>query len=408
MTPAEVLVTTPDPLLPSRAAGGVGRLLEAAGWPLRGLRAVPPEDALAEQALREATAGAGLVAAVGEGQGADVLRRSLARLAGTRLVLSDRALETLQALYRERGQAMPRRLERLALVPQGATVLAAPDGEPGFLQEVAGVPVVVLPAEPARAVRLLRDQVLPRLADHGGAPAAGTRLLRLVGLAAEEVEARLEAAVRSAAPVAARVVEAGAEVWVRLTWRGGPGELPWPPSLEAVLQAALGQAWYGSGDETLEAVVGRLLRARGFRVALAESCTGGLVAHRLTQVPGSSAYLERSLVVYSNAAKQALLGVPEAILREHGAVSAACAEVMAREVRARAGVELGAAVTGIAGPEGGTPAKPVGLTFVALADGAGVQVTRHRFGRDREGNKDLAAATVLDALRRYCLGGGPP
>ncbi|MGH7318323.1 MAG: CinA family protein, partial [Candidatus Rokuibacteriota bacterium] len=165
----------------------------------------------------------------------------------------------------------------------------------------------------------------------------------------------------------------------------------------------LGVAWYGSEDEALEAVVGRLLRVRGLTVALAESCTGGLVGHRLTQVPGSSAYVERGLVVYSNAAKQSLLGVPEAVLAQHGAVSAECADALARGVRGHAGTDLGLSVTGIAGPEGGTPTKPVGLVFIGLADAQGAVVRRYRFDRDREGNKALAATMALDHVRRYCL-----
>ena len=140
----------------------------------------------------------------------------------------------------------------------------------------------------------------------------------------------------------------------------------------------------------------------GFTVALAESCTGGLVGHRLTQVAGSSAYFERGFVVYSNEAKQALLGVPEAVLREHGAVSAACAEAMARGARERAGTDVGVSVTGIAGPDGGTPTKPVGTVFVGLADRQGAVVERHRFDRDREGNKALSAVRALDLLRRRC------
>jgi nicotinamide-nucleotide amidase len=156
-------------------------------------------------------------------------------------------------------------------------------------------------------------------------------------------------------------------------------------ALEPALRAAFGLAWYGVDDETLEASVGRLLRARGWTVALAESCTGGLVGHRLTQ------------------AKQALLGVPETVLREHGAVSAACAEAMARGARERARTDVGVAVTGIAGPDGGTPTKPVGTVFVALADARGTVVERHRFDRDREGTKALSAVHALDLLRRRCL-----
>jgi nicotinamide-nucleotide amidase len=201
------------------------------------------------------------------------------------------------------------------------------------------------------------------------------------------------------------VVDTGEECWVRVRLRAdSPARAEAAfATLEPALRGAFGAAWYGVDDETLEVVVGRLLRARGFTVALAESCTGGLVGHRLTQVAGSSAYFDRGFVVYSNEAKQALLGVPEAVLRAHGAVSAACAEAMARGARERAGTDLGVSVTGIAGPDGGTPAKPVGTVFVGLADARGAVVERHRFDRDREGNKALSAVRALDLLRRRCL-----
>jgi nicotinamide-nucleotide amidase len=136
---------------------------------------------------------------------------------------------------------------------------------------------------------------------------------------------------------------------------------------------------------------------------VAESCTGGLIGHRLTDVAGSSAYFERGVVVYSNAAKQALLGVPTSLLARFGAVSAECADAMARGVRQQAGAGLGLSVTGIAGPDGGTPTKPVGTVFIGFADARGATVERHRFGGDRERNKVLAALHGLDLVRRQCL-----
>jgi nicotinamide-nucleotide amidase len=403
----ELVTVSADPGGTSaEAALAVGRLLEREGWPVRARRVVPAEDEAAERALRHATAEGGVVVAVGEDEGATALRRALARSLGSRLVLSDRALDALMAAHAARGQAMPRREEQLALVPQGATVVALTEpGEPGFLAELGSTVVLVLPAAPAIAVALARLHLLPRLVRAGVGPGMLVRTLRLVGLDVGTVEAQLQAALRGVEGVSGQVVNTGEECWARVRLRADSAVTAAAAfgALEPTLRGAFGTAWYGIDDDTLEVVVGRLLRARGYTVALAESCTGGLVGHRLTQVAGSSHYFERGFVVYSNAAKQALLGVPESILREHGAVSMACAEAMAQGARERAGTDVAVSVTGIAGPDGGTPTKPVGTVFVGFADRHGAVVERHRFDRDREGNKALSAVHALDLLRRRCL-----
>ena len=407
MVTAELVIVSADPAgTGADAALAVGRILERAGCPIRARHAVPAEEEAVERVLRQAAAESALVVAVGEGEGAGTLRQALARCLGSRLVLSGRALEVLTSAYAARGQAVPGRAEQLALVPQGATVLAPTEaGEPGLLAELGNAVVLVLPAAPAAALALARTHLLPRVAQAAGGPGAPVRTLRLVGVDVGTADAQLQAALRGAEGVSGQVVDTGEECWVRVRLRAdSPARAEAAfATLEPALRGAFGAAWYGVDDETLEVVVGRLLRARGFTVALAESCTGGLVGHRLTQVAGSSAYFDRGFVVYSNEAKQALLGVPEAVLRTHGAVSAACAEAMARGARERAGTDLGLSVTGIAGPDGGTPAKPVGTVFVGLADARGAVVERHRFDRDREGNKALSAVRALDLLRRRCL-----
>jgi nicotinamide-nucleotide amidase len=273
------------------------------------------------------------------------------------------------------------------------------------LVELGSAVVLVLPAVAPIAVALARAHLLPRLAQTGPAGVVVVRTLRLVGLDVASAEAHLQTALRGVDGVSGHVLDTGEECWARVRIRADSptGAAQVFGALEPGLRGGFGIAWYGVDDETLESVVGRLLRARSFTLALAESCTGGLVGHRLTQVGGSSAYFERGFVVYSNEAKRTLLGVPESVLREHGAVSAACAESMARGARERAGTDVAVSVTGIAGPDGGTPTKPVGTVFIGLADRAGAAVERHRFDRDREGNKALAAVHALDLLRRRCL-----
>ena len=407
MLTAELLTVSADPAgIGADAAQAVGRALEREGCPVRARRVVLPEEGAVECALRQAAAGGGFVVAAGEGEGAGTLRQALARCLGSRLVLSSRALEAVTSVWAARGQAMPGRAEQLALVPQGATVVVpAEPGEPGILADLASAVVLVLPAGPAAAVSLARAHLLPRLASAGAGPAVVVRTLRLVGLDVGTAEAELQAALRGADGVSGHALDTGEECWVRVRLRAdSPGGAAGAfEALEPALRGAFGAAWYGVDDEALEVVVGRLLRARGWTVALAESCTGGLVGHRLTQVAGSSAYFERGVVVYSNEAKHALLGVPERVLREHGAVSAACAEWMARGARERAGTDIAVSVTGIAGPDGGTATKPVGTVFVGLADRQGAVVERHRFDRDRDGNKALSAVRALDLLRRRCL-----
>jgi PncC family amidohydrolase len=407
MLTAELVTVSADPAdMGADAALAVGRMLEREGCPIRARRVVPDEEEAVERALREAAAAGGLVVAVGEVDAAGTLRQALARCLGSRLVLSNRALDALTSAYAARGQALPGRAEQLALVPQGATVVALDDpGEPGLLVEMGSAAVLVVPGVASVAVALARAHLLPRLERAGAGPVVLVRTLRLVGPDVATAEAQLQAALRGADGVSGHVLEVDEECWARIRVRADSraGAEAAFATLEPALRGTFGTAWYGVEDDTLELVVGRLLRARHLTVALAESCTGGLVGHRLTQVSGSSAYFERGFVVYSNEAKQELLGVPESVLRQHGAVSAACAEAMARGARERASTDVGVSVTGIAGPDGGTPTKPVGTVFIGLADRQGTVVERHRFDRDREGNKALSAVRALDLLRRRCL-----
>jgi nicotinamide-nucleotide amidase len=170
--------------------------------------------------------------------------------------------------------------------------------------------------------------------------------------------------------------------------------------LERVLRRRLGAAVYGCEQESLEEVVGRALARRRLTLAVAESCTGGLVSDRLTNVPGSSRYLLMGVVAYHNRIKADVLGVPPSLLLRDGAVSPQAAQAMAKGIRARAGADLGLAVTGIAGPTGAAPTKPVGLVYLALADARTTQVRRCQFHGDRLAIKHQTAQLALDWLRR--------
>jgi nicotinamide-nucleotide amidase len=385
----------------------VQAVLATAGVPVAG-RVLMDEDETALEHALAGDAGLTIVIAGPGGSAGDVVRRVIARVSGTRLVLHERMLSALQDAYRRRDRPLPRRAERLALLPQGASVWAAEDAEPAWMLDAGRAAFVVLPpgAPPASIARPLID--FARV--YAGPRRVVTRILRTAGASLDDIEDRLaEWLGHGEGEVAIATMPADGEVWVRLRARGGSAEEA-TAALERIeprIVAALGDDCYGRDAETLEQVVGRLRAARGLTVSVAESCTGGLLGHRLTNVSGSSAYFERGVVVYSNRAKQELLGVSEEILRAHGAVSGPCAEAMASGICERSGSVCGLAVTGIAGPDGGTPQKPVGTVFFGVALAGDVSSRRFRFVGDRAAVKWQSAQTALDLLRRR-LGGARP
>jgi PncC family amidohydrolase len=391
------------------AAGlAVARALRADGVPVASRAVVDEDEGALEAALGPALEGGGVVVVLAPpgGSGGDIVRRVLARLAGVRLVLSDRLLDLLAAHSARRGRALPRRLERLALLPQGAQLWTAPDGPPGWALEARGALVAVLPLDAPDLSALVEQHLRPAARDRAGAGGVAlVSLLRTAGVSAADAEERLAPWLGKEGPVTVSCLVVDGEVWVRLLARA-PSRAVAEAALIAAgpaVREALGTDCYGVDGESLEVVVGALLRERGLTVSTAESCTGGLVAHRLTNVPGSSRYVERGVVVYSNEAKTDLLGVPADLIRAHGAVSAPVAEAMARGACRIGGTACGVAITGIAGPDGGSPEKPVGTVFVGVASPAGVEVRRFRFAGGREAVKWQSAQAALDMLRRALL-----
>jgi nicotinamide-nucleotide amidase len=386
----------------------VARALLAEGVPVASRQVVDEEDTAVEEALRGALEAASLVVVLAPpgGSGGEVVRRALSRLTGARLVLNDKLLASLEEEFARRGQAMPRRLDRLALLPQGALLWPA-TGEPAWVLETKRAVVAVLPATSTALAALVDAQLRPLARQRFGAGEATVlRTLHTTGLSPADAEERLGRWLGADAAVAVSCAPVDGDVWVHLRARAASRSAAEAALalVEREVREALGPDCWGRDEDTLEVVVGRLLLERRLTVSMAESCTGGLVGHRLTNIAGSSRYVERGVVVYSNQAKEEMLGVPAEMLRAHGAVSAPVAEAMAAGICRISGSACGLAVTGIAGPDGGTPGKPVGTVFIAAAspgaDGPRIQVRRFRFPGGREAVKWQSSQAALDMLRR--------
>lgn len=349
----------------------------------------------------------------------DCTREAVAEAVGRPLRRHGLALAAVRRRLAEWRRPVRRQHLRQARIPRGATWLDNPVGSaPGFMLSWKGARIVALPGVPEEAAGMFESAVRPALS-RAFAAAVGRvvivrRTLHTFGLSEAEVERRLRGLAVLRRPVRLGLLASPLGVAVSLTCvappSGGPrsSRRPSPTDIAAALkkiEARLGTHVYAHEAETMEEVVGGSLSAAGLTLSLAESCTGGLISHRLTQVPGSSAYLDRGVVCYSNAAKVRWLRVSQAVLRRHGAVSAEVAAAMARGVRRNSGTDLGLSVTGIAGPTGATEGKPVGLVYIAL-DAKGLRrptVREHRFFGNRSTIKLRASQAALNQLRLHLM-----
>ena len=317
---------------------------------------------------------------------------------------------SIEKRFAARGWRMPEVNRRQAQVPRGAVVLANPHGTaPGLWIEYQASMIALLPGPPREMKPMMNGDVRARLAAHAG----GVRLLRRVIRVGGKGESVVEEIVQpvyskwlgQSPPIDTTILAGLGQVELHLSIRSAD-----PASAAAALDTAvaeiagvLGSDVVSCDGSVIEAVVGDLLRARGWRVALAESCTGGLATSKLTDVPGSSDYVERGVVAYSNDAKVELLGVDPELIARHGAVSEQVAVAMATGIRDRARVEIGVGITGIAGPGGGSEQKPVGTVCIAVV-GSDTRVRTARFPGGREMVKALSANTAIDMLRRLLQG----
>jgi nicotinamide-nucleotide amidase len=316
--------------------------------------------------------------------------------------------ESIRTRFARRQLTMPEINRRQAMVPEGATVLPNANGTaPGLWIERGPQVVALLPGPPRELGPMLDAEVVPRLATRVTGEGIYTRVVRLYGRSESHTE---EAVRRHYAEWAARrpsievtILAARGAIDLHLTARAHT-EAEAARSLDpAVAQAvaALGDDVYSESGEPLEVVVGAQLAARAWRIAAAESCTGGMLLSRLTDIPGSSAYVDAGVVSYSNASKTTWLGVDPTLIAAHGAVSEPVATAMAAGVRARTGADVGVAITGIAGPGGGSAEKPVGTVVLAVESTLGSAVRTRRMLGGRDLVRAMSVNAALDLVRRH-------
>ena len=336
----------------------------------------------------------------------DITRKAVSTLLGRPLQLNEQVLESIRARARRLRRKLPATIEAQALVPTGAQVLPNPLGTaPGLLLLHQDTPLILLPGVPQEMEAILRDSVVPYLRERSGARVVSFTL-RTAGVFESMLHEKIGALPTRWSGATLAYLPSYFGVDLRVTAAGSDAA-----AVERVAERAraellerVGRVVYADGAQAIEEVVGRALLERGFRLAVGESCTGGLLLKRLTDTPGSSRYVERGFVTYSNASKVELLGVRPEDLAAHGAVSAPVAEQMASGAASRAGVEVGVGITGVAGPDGGSDEKPVGTVFVAVHDPAGTAVRLFHFAGTRQTIRERAAQTALDLLRRRLQG----
>jgi nicotinamide-nucleotide amidase len=392
------------------------------GIEVAAIAAAPDDAAQIEASLRFLASQADLVICSG-GLGPtedDVNREAFARVFGARLVRDDEAVSRMRERFAARGRTMPENNEVQAMVPEGATVFQNEWGTaPGFFLPAAeerggGTAVgesvaarcalIALPGPPKEMIPMLRTRVLPLLSERrAGGAFVSTRTIHTFGRPESELNECTRDLFRRDPAVVFTILAKGHGVDFRVTARAANEDTMnrHLSTFEELVRERVGtKSIYGVDDDTMASVTARMLLAAGRTVATAESCTGGLVAKFLTDIPGSSAYMLQGWVTYTDESKKRQLGVAHATLELHGAVSEETAREMAEGARCASGAYYAVALTGIAGPDGGTDEKPVGLVYIALAMPEETKVHRSRFLGDREQVRLLASLTAIDMIRR--------
>jgi nicotinamide-nucleotide amidase len=369
---------------------------------------VGDDDARLEELVRDAVKRSRVVITTG-GLGPtedDITRKVVARAVNRRLSLDEKVLNEIRTRFQSFGVSMPERNSRQAMVIDGAEVLPNPNGTaPGLFLEHDRCAIALLPGPPREMKPMFENHVQAKLESLSGDIRFARRVLRVSGMGESAVDEKIAPIYTQFENPQTTILFNSSEIEIHLRAHARTEE-----DAEALLdhlslkiEQALGNSVFSFRGETMEEVVGRRLAITGFTLSVAESCTGGLISQRLTNVPGASKYFLEGVVTYSNQSKTRLLGVDKKLIKEFGAVSQQVARDMARGVRHKAKTDFGLAITGIAGPDGGSEEKPVGLVYVALADDAHTEHKRFVIPGDRELIRWRASQAALDMLRRRLI-----
>ena len=333
----------------------------------------------------------------------DLSRDAASDALGRKLIFHQQVVDWIEERFRRRGRKMADVNRRQAYILDGADIIPNPRGTaPGqWFEDDAGI-LMLLPGPPRELEPMFAEQCMPRMEKIESPYQYHTVLMRVTGVPESDLDQRIGPIYSAEPRVATTILAAPGDIQIHLRAKAARRDeaRTIAEALAVRVQAELGPQVYTRENEPLEEVVARRFRERGMTLAVAESCTGGLLAERITAVPGASEYFAGGFVSYTEDAKINWLGVGQTTIEQHGAVSRETAEAMARAVRDKANASIGASITGVAGPGGGTERTPVGNVFIGIAGGSGVEVKERQFGGERELIRSLAAQTTLELLLR--------
>jgi nicotinamide-nucleotide amidase len=386
----------------------IAEKLNSVGIAVTRMTTVGDDEAMILQAFIDAYKSCDVVCVTG-GLGPthdDITKKVICTFFSTDLVMDQEILNTIREILDNRNIRITKASEDQALVPRGCTVLPNSQGSaPGILFERDGKYFIAMPGVPFEMKSIMEKSVIPFFERRSSGRIIRHRTVKTTGIAESILANRLGNVddFLGGATLAFLPSPYGTRLRITANEPTVDGAEEKIRKIEEYIRAKVEKYIYTVGDEDLEEVVGRLLKERSMTIAVAESCTGGIIAHRLTNVPGSSEYFEYGVITYSNTSKTELLGVPAELIANHGAVSRIVAVAMADGIRKVAGTSIGISTTGIAGPSGGTAEKPVGLVWIGYADIDNSFALQFNFGSDRVRTKERASQAALELVRRKIL-----
>ena len=337
----------------------------------------------------------------------DITKKAAARFFNKEIIFSQKVYDRIETFFKKRGRKIATVNREQAMILKDIELIDNRVGlAPGFVLSKSKCTYYFLPGVPSEMKQMMEKSVIPKLKKSGVNPPVSPKIFKTTGISESALYSQLIDFHKLFPEIRLAYLPETPGVKLRLSASNLQSVNQEDTLRKAVgyIRKQVGRFIYGEGEVEIEQVVANLLFKKKLTIAVAESCTGGLISHKLTQIPGSSEYFNRGVVAYSNEAKMEILKVPRQTIEKHGAVSRETAQAMAVGVRKISETEIGLSVTGIAGPRGGTPDKPVGLVYIAYADSEQVLIEEHHFPRERWWNKERTAVTALDLVRRVLLG----